>query len=137
MSGDAQETKDEIHDVVQDLRVSADLLETTRKCSRVAHDAQQMDPFEQHLKKQNCESFSLKNVQFKEKKKQTVMEPRRARVGRGPAEQMRRSMTVTTNVRIPAGFGSVMAIAAERSITAHMSPDKWPPGSGSESSSNG
>ena len=53
----------------------------------------------------------------------TVVVPRRADVGSGPTEQIKRTMTDMTNARIPAGFGTAIASAADSSITAHISPD--------------
>ena len=53
----------------------------------------------------------------------TVAVPRRADVGSGPTEHIKRTMTVMINVRIPAGFGMAIANAADSSITAHISPD--------------
>ena len=52
------------------------------------------------------------------------MDPRRTKVGSGPTEKMSRMMAVMISVRIPAGLGKVMAMAAERSITAQIRPDK-------------
>ena len=50
-------------------------------------------------------------------------------MGSGPTEQIKRTMMDMMNVRIPAGFGMAIASAADSSITAHISPDTWPPGS--------
>ena len=68
-------------------------------------------------------------VQKNEGAKLTVKVPSRDNVGSGPAEQINRIMMVTISVRIPAGFGKVIAMAADKSMTAQISPDRWGPGS--------
>jgi hypothetical protein len=52
------------------------------------------------------------------------MDPSKTKVGSGPTEKMSRMMAVMMSVRMPAGLGKVMAMAADRSMTAQIKPDK-------------
>lgn len=46
MSRQSQKAENQVDDVIEDLRIRTDLLNVPRKRSSVAHDAQQMDPFQ-------------------------------------------------------------------------------------------
>lgn len=45
-------------------------------------------------------------------------------VGEGPIENIIRNIMEATNVRIPAGRGTVNMLVRDMSITVHISPDK-------------
>ena len=92
---ESEETKNQVNDVVDNLRVGADLSDAPLECFCVAHDAQQMNALQHN---------------------RAVAVSRSINVGWGPAEQISRNMTVM--------IGNVMATAADRSITAQIRP-KW------------
>ena len=93
--GAVRGTKNQVNDVVDNLRVGADLSDAPLECFCVAHDAQQMNALQHN---------------------RAVAVSRSINVGWGPAEQISRNMTVM--------IGNVMATAADRSITAQIRP-KW------------
>ncbi len=48
MGAESEEAKDEVNDVVDNLRVRADLSDAPLECPGVAHDAQQMDALQHY-----------------------------------------------------------------------------------------
>lgn len=55
----------------------------------------------------------------------TVRKPIIHIVGDGPIEKIIRSIIDATNVRMPAGRGTVNILTSESNITVHINPDKW------------
>ena len=54
MRTEAQKAKDQVNDVVDDLRVFADLADAALERSGIAHNTDQVDPLQRHLFSFKC-----------------------------------------------------------------------------------